>query len=106
MFRGREISAKEALELGLINGIFPIDDFENSCIAQKLKITDILINNAAVCPASFIKDTTEDEKILYTFFILLMLFMAAPFILNAEQKPLIPEEFERGGSGDHRYIII
>ncbi len=73
---------------------------------KKLSHIDILINNAAVCPASFIKDTTEDEKILYTFFILLMLFMAAPFILNAEQKPLIPEEFESGGSGDHRYIII
>ena len=34
MFRGKEISAKEALELGLINSIFPKDDFENSCIAE------------------------------------------------------------------------
>ena len=28
-----------------------------------------------------------------------MLFMAAPFILNAEQKPLIPAESESGGFG-------
>jgi len=34
---------------------------------RKLSHIDILINNTAVCLASFIKDTTEDEKILYTF---------------------------------------
>lgn len=34
LFRGERISAGEAMDLGLVNAIFPSKDFENKCIAE------------------------------------------------------------------------
>ncbi|NIM11921.1 MAG: hypothetical protein GTO45_07380 [Candidatus Aminicenantes bacterium] len=38
LFRGERISAREAMNLGLVNAVFPSGDFENKCIAEIEKI--------------------------------------------------------------------
>jgi len=41
LYERDEISAQEALELGLVNEIFPFEDFEQKCIAKAKKLCEI-----------------------------------------------------------------